>query len=91
MSARRGGWVFVTFLFALGTAALLAAFRLRHPSMTGSSTVLIFDVPRELEAVLRTAVTGDPAARYPNAQAFRAAVRHSRGFLRRLASFLRGD
>src|SRR2546422_280988 len=49
MSARRGGWVFVTFLFALGTAALLAAFRLRHPSMTGSSTVLIFDVPRELE------------------------------------------
>src|SRR5947208_9190539 len=47
------------------------------------------DVPRELEAVLRTAVTGDPAARYPNAQAFRAAVRHSRGFLRRLASFLR--
>ena len=49
MSARRGGWVFVALLFALGTAALLAAFRLRHLSMTGSSAVLIFDVPRELE------------------------------------------
>src|SRR6266480_1923786 len=49
MSARRGGWVFVALLFVLGTAALLAAFRLRHTSMTGSSAVLIFDVPRELE------------------------------------------
>src|SRR6266487_2904841 len=40
------------------------------------------DAPRELEEVLRRAVTGDPAGRYPNAQAFRVAVRHSRGFLR---------
>ena len=48
------------------------------------------DVPRELEAVLRQAVTGDPAARYASAQAFREAVRNSRGFLRRLRALLRG-
>jgi serine/threonine-protein kinase len=47
------------------------------------------DVPRELEEVLRTAVTGDPAGRYPGAQAFRKAVRRSRGFLRRLLASLR--
>jgi eukaryotic-like serine/threonine-protein kinase len=49
------------------------------------------DVPRELEEVLRTALRGDPTGRYASAQAFRAALRHSRGFLRRLATFLRGD
>ena len=48
------------------------------------------DVPRELEEVLRKAVTGDPTGRYPSAQAFRDAVRRSRGFARRVAAFLRG-
>src|SRR5437773_1386519 len=49
------------------------------------------DVPREFEEVLRRAMTGDPAARYPTAQQFRRAVRKSQGFLRRLVVFLRGD
>src|SRR5439155_1612258 len=49
------------------------------------------DVPREFEEVLRRAMTGDPAARYPSAQQFRQAVRKSQGFLRRLVVFLRGD
>src|SRR6266480_638614 len=49
------------------------------------------DVPREFEEVLRRAMTGEPAARYPTAQQFRRAVRKSQGFLRRLVVFLRGD
>ena len=49
------------------------------------------DVPRELEAVLRKALASDPASRYQTAATFREALRRSRGFLRRLATFLRGD
>src|SRR5207253_1551376 len=49
------------------------------------------DVPRELEAVLRTALASDPAARYPTATAFRDALRRSRGFRYRLRSLLRGE
>ena len=48
------------------------------------------DVPRELEAVLRKALASDPASRYQTAATFREALRRSRGFLRRLATFLRG-
>lgn len=48
------------------------------------------DVPRDLEEVLRRAVSGDPVQRYDSAAAFREAVRKARGFLRRLAVFLRG-
>src|SRR5881275_2717000 len=49
------------------------------------------EVPRELEEVLRKAVTGEPAGRYSSAQEFRRAVRRAQGFLRRLVVFLRGD
>ena len=49
------------------------------------------DVPRELEEVLRRALVNDPAARFPNATAFREAVRRSRGLLRRLSAVLRGE
>jgi serine/threonine-protein kinase len=49
------------------------------------------DVPRDLEVVLRRAVTSDPAARYQTAHEFREAVRKARGFARRLVTFLRGD
>ncbi|HEX4574025.1 MAG TPA: serine/threonine-protein kinase [Gemmatimonadales bacterium] len=49
------------------------------------------DAPRELEAVLRKALSSDPAGRYPNAAAFREALRRARGFLPRLWAFLRGD
>src|SRR5438874_5511164 len=49
------------------------------------------DVPRELEEVLRRALSSDPGARFQTATAFREAVRRSRGFLRRLAAVLRGD
>ncbi|HEX4600481.1 MAG TPA: serine/threonine-protein kinase [Gemmatimonadales bacterium] len=49
------------------------------------------DAPRELEAVLRKALSSDPAGRYPNAAAFREALRRARGFLPRLGAFLRGD
>ena len=49
------------------------------------------EVPRELEEVLRKAVTGEPAGRYASAQEFRRAVRRAQGFLRRLVVFLRGD
>jgi len=49
------------------------------------------DVSRELEDVLRRALASEPAARYATATSFRDAVRRSRGFVRRLAMFLRGD
>src|SRR6266480_4804386 len=48
------------------------------------------DVPRELEAVLRKALTSEPAARYPTAAAFRDALRRSRGWRSRLGALLRG-
>ena len=48
------------------------------------------DVPRDLEAVLRRAVTSDPAGRYQTARAFREAVRKARGFARRLWALVRG-
>jgi len=49
------------------------------------------DVPRDLETVLRRAVTSDPAGRYQSAREFREALRKARGFARRLATFLRGE
>lgn len=49
------------------------------------------DVPKELEEVLRRALTSDPAARYPTATAFREALRRSRGFWRHLRAVLRGE
>ncbi len=49
------------------------------------------DVPREMEEVLHRALVNDPAERFPNATAFREAVRRSRGFLRRLSAVLRGE
>ena len=48
------------------------------------------DVRRELEVVLRTALAGEPAARYQTATAFRDAVRRSRGWRSRLRAVLRG-
>ncbi len=47
-------------------------------------------MPRELEDVLRKAVTSDPAGRYHSAQAFREALRRSHRFRGRLRAFLRG-
>ncbi|HEU5260958.1 MAG TPA: serine/threonine-protein kinase [Gemmatimonadales bacterium] len=91
-------------LYSLGAVAYFAL--LGRPPFDGATPEMILarqtinqlpplhesraDVPRELEAALRQAVTGDPAARYASAQAFREAVRTSRGFLRRLRAFLRG-
>lgn len=50
------------------------------------------DVSRELEAVLRTAVAGDPARRFASAQAFRDALhKGTRGLLRRLRALLRSS
>ena len=49
------------------------------------------DVPRDLETVLRRAVTSDPAGRYQSAREFREALRKARGFARRLVTFLRGE
>ena len=49
------------------------------------------DVPRELEAVLRRAVTSDPAGRYQSAREFHEALRKARGFTQRLVTFLRGE
>ena len=42
-------------------------------------------------AVLRRAVTSDPAGRYQSAREFREALRKARGFARRLVTFLRGE
>ncbi len=49
------------------------------------------DVSRDLETVLRRAVTSDPAGRYQSAREFREALRKARGFARRLVTFLRGE
>jgi hypothetical protein len=50
------------------------------------------DVSRELEDVLRHAVRSDPAERFPNAAAFRAALEGALGgFLRRLWAVLRPE
>jgi serine/threonine protein kinase, bacterial len=92
-------------LYSLGTVAYFAL--LGRPPFDGLTPEAILarqttdqlpplhasrgDVPRELEEVLRKAVTGDPARRYRSAAEFRQAVRHAQGFLRRLIVFLRGD
>src|SRR5947199_307861 len=94
-----------TDLYSLGAVAYFAL--LGRPPFDGATPEAILarqttdalpplhaprgDVPREFEEVLRRAMTGDPAARYPTAQQFRQAVRKSQGFLRRLVVFLRGD
>ena len=94
-----------TDLYSLGAVAYFAL--LGRPPFDGATPEAILarqttddlpplhasrgDVPREFEEVLRRAMTGDPAARYPTAQQFRRAVRKSQGFLRRLVVFLRGD
>src|SRR3989440_291753 len=94
-----------TDLYSLGAVAYFAL--LGRPPFEGATPEAILarqttddlpplhasrgDVPREFEEVLRRAMTGDPAARYPSAQQFRQAVRKSQGFLRRLVVFLRGD
>ena len=94
-----------TDLYSLGAVAYFAL--LGRPPFDGATPEAILarqttddlpplhasrgDVPREFEEVLRRAMTGDPAARYPTAQQFRRAVRKSQGFLRRLVAFLRGD
>ena len=91
-------------LYSLGTVAYFAL--LGRPPFDGATPEAILahqttnrlpplhasraDVPRELEEVLRRAVTDEPAGRYASAQAFREAVRNSRGLLRRLAVLLRG-
>jgi serine/threonine protein kinase len=48
------------------------------------------EVSRELEVVLRVALAADPAKRYPNAAAFREALRRSRGLGYRLRTLLWG-
>src|SRR5436309_11799359 len=94
-----------TDLYSLGAVAYFAL--LGRPPFEGATPEAILarqttddlpplhasrgEVPREFEEVLRRAMTGDPAARYPSAQQFRQAVRKSQGFLRRLVVFLRGD
>jgi serine/threonine-protein kinase len=50
------------------------------------------EVSEELEKTLRKALAGDPARRYPSAQAFRDALRAiTGGFLRRMWSLIRGS
>jgi protease-4 len=59
MSARRGVLVFVLLMVALGTAAVFAALALRRPSVrVADASVLLFDVPRDLEE------GGPPPGRY---------------------------
>ena len=57
------------------------------PPLAGKNT----EITKELEAVLVRALRSDPADRYPDARAFREAVRKARGgFARRLLAVLRG-
>ncbi len=50
MSARRGVWLFLLFLGIIGLAVLVAAIVLRNPtSSVPSSSVLVFEVPAEIE------------------------------------------
>jgi protease IV len=50
MSARRGVFVFLVLLAALGAAAVFAALAMRHPvDSVARSSVLVFDVPTYLE------------------------------------------
>lgn len=50
MTTRRSAWMFILVLSAVGGVVLAAALRLRHPGSPASpSTVLVFEVPDELE------------------------------------------